>query len=227
MASSVESPGIGVTGHRPDGLWDADRELLRARIRGVFSLTCEVSRVSKESERVPSKSLGRPVPVVRVISPLAEGADQIVAEEGLAAGCELYCPLPFKQEEYEKDFSTPESLDRFRHLLAKASFVNVLGGRGETEAERDASYASAGREVLRQSDILLAVWDGNPAKGTGGTAQIIEEARQAGIPVVWIHSQRPHRVKILVPERPWKKRSNKNFVEQCVRRLTAEKKQTQ
>lgn len=224
MGCAVESPGIGVTGHRPDGLRGADRDLLRARIRGVFALTCAVSR---ERERVPSENLGRCVPVMRVISPLAEGADQIVAEEGLAAGCKLYCPLPFQQEKYERDFPTPESLRRFRSLLAKASFVNVLGGRDETEAERDASYASAGREVLRQSDILLAVWDGQPAKGAGGTAQIIEEARQAGIPVVWIHSQSPHRIKILLPERPWKKRRNKNFVEQCVRRLAAEKKLAQ
>ncbi|RLB18919.1 MAG: hypothetical protein DRG82_02795 [Deltaproteobacteria bacterium] len=221
MATEAEFLCIGVTGHRPDGLKGADWKLLRARVREMFSLTCEGSR---RGERVRIKGLGQSVSPLRVISPLAEGADQIIAEEGLSAGGELYCPLPFKQEEYERDFSTPESLDRFRHLLSKASLVNVLGGKTDSKAERDASYASAGREVLRRSDILLAVWDGNPAKGTGGTAQIVEEAKQAGIPVVWIDSRTPHRIEILVPQRPWKKRRNKTLVEEWVRCLAGEEK---
>jgi len=225
VASAVKSLGIGVTGHRPDGLKGADWKLLRARIREIFAL---MRQVSGKGKRRPSKSLGRHVLTVRVISPLAEGTDQIVAEEGLSAGCELHCPLPFQQEEYERDFSTPEALDRFRHLLGKASLVHELGGNGETEAERDASYASAGGEVLRQSDILLAVWDGNPAKGTGGTAQIVEEARQAGIPVVWIHSRTPHRIKILAPQWPRKNGKNNNLGEEWIKRLAAEeKKKTQ
>jgi hypothetical protein len=221
MPNAVKSIGIGVTGHRPGGLKDADWKLLRARIRKILSLMLEIAK-GKRTE--PLKDIRGPVPVVRIISPLAEGADQIVAEEGLSAGFELYCPLPFKQEEYERDFSTPESLEGFRHLLAKASLVSVLGGQGETEAERDAFYASAGREVLRQSDVLIAVWDGNPARGAGGTAQIVEEARQAMMPVVWIHSQTPHRIKILIPKRPWKKRRNNSLVEEWIRCLAAEEK---
>ena len=213
--------GIGVTGHRPGGLKNVDWELLRGRIKGILAL---MGDVIVGGQRDSSNGVDRHLLTVRVISPLAEGADQIVAEEGLAAGYELYCPLPFKQELYEKDFSAPGSLSRFRHLLKKASSVNVIGGWSESEAGHDASYAAAGREVLRQSDILLAVWDGNPAKGAGGTAQIVEEARAASIPVVWVHSQTPHRVQILLPQSPWKNVSNQDVVEEWVRSLAAEEK---
>lgn len=214
MVTDAEAFCLGVTGHRPGGLKNADWGLLRARIKRIFSLTCTGMR---HYEKAHKKGLGGGVPVLRVISPLAEGADQIVAEEGLSAGGKLYCPLPFQQDEYEKDFSTPEAVNRFRNLLKKASFIHVIGKSGKTEAERNASYVSAGREVLRQSDILIAVWDGNRARGTGGTAQIVGEAKQAGIPVIWVHSQAPHLIEILFPEGLWKKRRNKILVEEWIR----------
>jgi hypothetical protein len=211
--------GVGVTGHRLDGLRNADWELLRARVREVLALTQQVAGRARAGLLKGDGRCGMPV---RVISPLAAGADQIVAEEGLAAGCELHAPLPFQQEEYEKDFSTPESLGRFRHLVARASSVDVLGGKSESGAERGASYGAVGVEVLRLSNILLAIWNGRPAKGAGGTAQIVEEARAAGIPVIWVCSQAPHSLKILLPQRPWKDGSNREVVEEVVRCLSAE-----
>ncbi len=41
--------------------------------------------------------------------------------------------------------------------------------------------------VLEQSDFLIAIWDGEPAAGRGGTAQIVEEALEQNIPVIWLH----------------------------------------
>jgi hypothetical protein len=34
--------------------------------------------------------------------------------------------------------------------------------------------------------VLIALWDGQPSRGKGGTAEIVAYARQRGIPVVWI-----------------------------------------
>jgi hypothetical protein len=41
--------------------------------------------------------------------------------------------------------------------------------------------------MLADADELLAVWDGQPARGYGGTADVVEAARYKGIPVtvVW------------------------------------------
>ncbi|HEV2078733.1 MAG TPA: hypothetical protein VGR19_02385, partial [Allosphingosinicella sp.] len=41
--------------------------------------------------------------------------------------------------------------------------------------------------TLDQSDLLLAIWDGDSAKGRGGTAQIVSEAVAQRIPVLHIH----------------------------------------
>ena len=52
--------------------------------------------------------------------------------------------------------------------------------------ERSDAYLQAGRAVVRHADILLAVWDGEPARGVGGTAEVVAEALNRGAPVVWI-----------------------------------------
>lgn len=42
----------------------------------------------------------------------------------------------------------------------------------------------AGRRVVNLSDLLIAVWDGEVAKGKGGTVDIVCYARERGRNVV-------------------------------------------
>lgn len=153
---------------------------------------------------------------LRIISALAPGPDQWAAEEALKLGYELQCPLPFDRQEYLEDFApAPASLaaadaaaaDRpgndaaapaaaYERLLAAATAVAELDGRVvRTESgvrQPDArSYASAGRAMLNQSDLLVAVWDGQPAHGTGGTGGVVDDALRRGVPVVWIPWDHP------------------------------------
>jgi hypothetical protein len=122
---------------------------------------------------------------VRILSPLAEGADRIVAHAGLALGADLQCPLPFHEEEYCRDFSTESSRQEFHALLAKASAVFQIDGVRDAA---DVAYERIGRLVLEQSDFLIAIWDGEPAAGRGGTTQIVEEALAQNVPVIWLHA---------------------------------------
>ncbi|MFF4619567.1 hypothetical protein [Nonomuraea jabiensis] len=41
--------------------------------------------------------------------------------------------------------------------------------------------------ILEDADLLFAVWDGQPARGYGGTADVVAEARRRGVPVrvIW------------------------------------------
>jgi len=128
-------------------------------------------------------------PVLRVISPIAEGADRIVAEEGIRLGWQLECPLPFPIDEYEKDFEDGESKSAFRRLLAHATSTLELDG---SRVHGALAYAAAGRMVLTQCDILIAIWDGEEGHGRGGTGEILEAALAHNIPVVWIKAQAPH-----------------------------------
>jgi hypothetical protein len=40
--------------------------------------------------------------------------------------------------------------------------------------------------MLDRAEHLFAVWDGKPARGYGGTADVVAEARQRAIPVTVI-----------------------------------------
>jgi len=49
------------------------------------------------------------------------------------------------------------------------------------------AYLAAGCRVVDMSDVLLAVWDGQPARGKGGTGNIVEYARSRAtrVEIVW------------------------------------------
>jgi hypothetical protein len=122
-----------------------------------------------------------------VLSPLAEGADRLLAAAALEQGYSLSCPLPFPRAEYENDFKSDDSKREFHSLLSRAdaSVLELDGQRGEAQ---DQSYEAAGRYVVRNCDILVAIWDGQPGKGFGGTTDIVRFAANHGPPVLWIHA---------------------------------------
>jgi len=47
-----------------------------------------------------------------------------------------------------------------------------------------------GHTTVASADVLVAVWDGRPAAGRGGTPEIIAHALLLGRPVVWIDAAR-------------------------------------
>jgi hypothetical protein len=197
---------VGVTGHRPNKLEFADENQLRRQIQTALLFL-------KNTTAQLHQSVGTfylpESPVLRIISPLAEGSDRFVAEEGLGLGFQLQCPLPFSREEYEKDFKDKHSRERFHELVGQATAVLELDGARDTSESSDlesASYEAAGRIVLNQSDVIIAIWDGNPGK-KGGTGQIVAEAERLGIPIIWIESSPPHTLKVRVQnaktDTPW------------------------
>jgi hypothetical protein len=186
---------IGVTGHRLNKLRAADIDLLRVQISATLQFIKNVASnlLSETAARFSSEP-----PVLRVISPIAEGSDRFVAEEGLALGFELHCPLPFPREEYERDFETEESRTQFHQLLARATAVVELdGGRDapDAAAHDGESYEVVGRMVLNQSDVLIAIWDGKPGE-PGGTGYIEAEAETLGVPIVWVFASSPHPISV-------------------------------
>jgi hypothetical protein len=113
------------------------------------------------------------------LSNLADGADQLFARAILDAGGTLEVVVP--AERYRAGLP-PESWPEYDALLARAASVTRLG-RVESDAE---AHMRASEELLERADLLLAVWDGNPARGYGGTADVVARARREGLPVVVI-----------------------------------------
>jgi len=157
---------VGITGHRD--IRADDREELQRRVRGILL---------KFRQDYPA------TPLI-LLSPLAEGADRLAARAALdeEVGARLVVPLPLPGATYEEDFTGhPGSLDEFRELLSKAdiSFVIPLVP-GNTEdnirthgEHRDRQYEAVGKYIARQSQVLIALWDGVDRGLIGGTASIV------------------------------------------------------
>ena len=127
-------------------------------------------------------------PIVTLISSLAEGADRIAAHAALDAGFALDVILPCPAPIYAQTFVDDASREAFASLSARCRATLILPLAGDAAAPLDerlpATFEAAGLTMLAQSDILVAVWDGKPADGRGGTGQIVEEATRRGTPVV-------------------------------------------
>ena len=188
---------VGVVGHRPNRLINADIDQLKNVIADILDkIKCAVEDVKDTNADLYANS----APVYKAISPLAEGADRYFAEQAMNLGWHLCCVMPFAQEEYEKSFTgdnalADNSLGQFREILNKARAnrqLTVLQLDGTRKAQNDA-YKVGGDVVLGLSDILLAIWDGNEERDKrGGTGKTIKEAINAGIPVILIDAKAPH-----------------------------------
>lgn len=108
------------------------------------------------------------------VSCLAEGADQIFARQVLAFGGRLVVVIPCAG--YASTFSEDDGADSYRELVGQAAGVERLGfARPSREA-----FVAAGKRLVDLSDQLLAVWDGLPARGPGGTADVVSYAGDSG-----------------------------------------------
>jgi hypothetical protein len=173
---------VGVIGHRPDRLPEA------ARAKVILEVENALDAIAREIGIVRQRyaDFFEDKPVLSLLSQLAEGADRIVAEAGIMKGWALDVTLPFSTDIYEADFETPESRTKFRDLLGQARSTLILPGNREAAAH---AYELAGVTVLGQSDILLAVWDGGPSGGRGGTTFILTLAARVGIPVICVDAK--------------------------------------
>jgi hypothetical protein len=128
----------------------------------------------------------------QVLSALAEGSDRMVARHVLSRpGSWLVAVLPLPRLDYMADFNSPQSKKEFLELLGEAAWVIELLPR----PSRAEAYEQAGRYVVEHSDVLVAVWDGLPPRGRGGTAEIVEWARDLGKPIchVWAGTDHGHK----------------------------------
>lgn len=116
-------------------------------------------------------------PLVGVTS-LAIGADQLLARLVLERGGTIHAVLPFA--DIERSLS-PADVPGYRELVRQAT-VDVLGTPGTDED----AYLAAGQRIVELSDIMLAIWNSEPAKGKGGTADVVDYAIRRRLPLIHI-----------------------------------------
>jgi hypothetical protein len=154
---------VGVTGHR---------HLARP------------DEVAAEVDSVLDRLAGADERALVAVSGLAEGADRLVAQRVLARpGGRLIALLPLAPVEYIADFADAASVQEFTDLLRAADEEEVIAGAPSDDWTREAAYERAGHAMLDRCDVLIALWDGKPGRGRGGTADMVFEAGLIGRPV--------------------------------------------
>jgi hypothetical protein len=171
VAESVAKSGapgelrIGATGHR-----------VLAEVPRVLA------GVEAALDRIEAAFPGR---ALVVVSCLAEGADQLVAEAvRRRPGARLVAVLAISRSEYLAEFSTSGARTGFIAQLVGASEIIDMPAC----ATRDEAYAAANEWLLDNVDALVAVWDGQGTQGQGGTAEVVAQARDRHMPLAWIHA---------------------------------------
>jgi hypothetical protein len=154
---------IGFTGHRK--LLNEARS--REAIRGILL---------EWKAKVPGAIYG--------VTSAAAGGDLLFAETCIELKLPYRVFLPVPKEQFRRDFDESAWV-RAEAVFRKALSVEVTGA-GEKLTE---SYYECGIETVQQSQLLIALWDGGPSQGLGGTADMVHFAREQGRPVIWIHSE--------------------------------------
>jgi len=117
---------------------------------------------------------------IRIVTGLAEGADTIVTEVALEMGLEVTALLPMPVDVYESDFEG-DALTVFRTLAndprIKTIEMPLQDGRTPVEmsdqSNRDEQYDLLKRYLVRRSNVLLALWDGEVTNLKGGTSDVV------------------------------------------------------
>jgi hypothetical protein len=95
-------------------------------------------------------------------------------------------------------FELADRDDAMRELfLEKLRFPSDARKAATFTAESSLRVALAGRVMVEQSDILVAVWDGLTRALIGGTGHTIQIALETGASVIWIDTHQPNNWRIL------------------------------
>lgn len=150
---------IGITGHR--GLPPATAHLVKNALRDALA---------EHGAGITGVTL------------LADGADQLFARAVVDQGGLIEVIVPATRYRAGLPAETQAEYD---DLLSHASRVHRLDF---TESTSEAHMA-ASELMISMINELLAVWDQQPARAYGGTADVVAHARDQGRPVriIWPH----------------------------------------
>ncbi len=166
MTDDVPLPAVwvvGLTGHRHLKNEEAIRALLHEQLLAL-------------GRRARGRLVG--------CSSGAIGADLLFAETCAALKIPWKALLPFSPSEFKTDFN--ESQWAHASDLLKGAVETEISGSAEA---RTAAYLRCGLRTVDEADVVIAIWNGLPARGMGGTADVVRYARQEKKPLVLIHPE--------------------------------------
>jgi len=124
-----------------------------------------------------------------LLSPLADGADRLVAKLFLEKQLnypklKLYVPMPFSKQRYLEDFDK-NSQKEFLELLKSSDKTFSISTQ-----DREENYEKLGYYIADSSNILLALWDKTFNGKSGGTGDVVAYAQSQNYQVKIFFSHR-------------------------------------
>ena len=151
---------VAVTGHRD--LAGADEFSLRASVDAALSALVAECRPA----------------TVELLTGMADGADQLVAEVAASVGCALHVVLPKRSAEYSTELSAEGARRLERLLIDETVSVSTIsrpsGAGGPAEGDDpSAPYLRLGMYLARRANVIVALWDGSVERKPGGTFDVL------------------------------------------------------
>lgn len=169
-------------------------------------------QIKQALEKLAQIAKDRHQGALEVFTSIAYGADLLMADAAMEQKLPLHIVIPKPVENHDETKQLPndkgfaadfwakleDGTKDFREEDWKATLGHIVEARkgtygGSLRLVRGAQtspecYYDAGVQMVDVSDVIIAVWDGNDAKGLGGTADVVELARKRAMPLIWIHS---------------------------------------
>ena len=114
-------------------------------------------------------------------SALAIGTDRLFVKTALGLGIPVEVVIPCSQ--YADIYDSAKIREEYHELLSRCQQVHELPFQ---ECSEDA-YLAAGHWIVDHSDLMILVWNGYPAGGKGGTADMASYARLVRCPFIHIN----------------------------------------
>ncbi len=157
---------IGVSGHQQIG----DEATIEFVSQQVHELLSKFQHLRREHGQH-----------VVVYSALAIGTDRLFVKTALALGIPVEVVIPCSH--YAEIYESSEIREEYHDLLSRCGQVHELSFE---DCSEDA-YLAAGHWIVDHTDLMILVWNGYPAGGKGGTADIASYARLMRCPFIHIN----------------------------------------
>lgn len=172
------------------------KEMLRIGITGHVNLDPEEITKLQPAVKKAINFIEQQYPLhyLTVFSPLAMGADRLVARELLKIeASRLIAILPYNRDRYVNEFGPADDFrsdpvgtelrSELEYWLSNRALEIIEMSPSPT---RRASYLKAGRFIAEHSNVIIVVWDGSQYASTSITAQIAARAEELKIPICHI-----------------------------------------
>lgn len=119
---------------------------------------------------------------IMALSAIATGADTLFAD----AAIDLNIPLSvvLAADDIIEDYPSRDDREHFLHLSQQGQVHRLPFPK-----RCDRAYVALGNYLANVCDILVAVWNGQPAMGPGGTGDVVAYAKARARPIIHIDTR--------------------------------------